>query len=115
MLGLTALLAATGWAAYNDLTGEWVEELHEVIANTMLLLVGLHVAAVVVSSWLHRENLARAMLTGRKAGQPGQGIRGAWHFVAVLLLSAVLGFWYVQWPTSTVSPVGQSTHAHPAR
>jgi cytochrome b len=115
MLGLTALIVATGWATYNEVAGEWVAELHEVIANGMLMLVGLHVAAVVVSSWLHKENLARAMLTGRKAGSPGQGIRSAGYLVAVLLLSAVLGFWYLQLPTANVSPVGQSEHAHPAR
>lgn len=115
MLSLTAVIAATGWATYNDAAGEWVAELHEVIANGMLALVGLHIAAVVVSGWLHKENLVRSMLTGRKPGSPKHSIRSAWHVVAVLLLSAVLGFWYVQWPTSTGSPVGQSDHAHSAR
>jgi cytochrome b len=97
MLALTAAIAATGWATYNELSGEWVAELHEVIANGMLLLIGLHIAAVVVSGWLHRENLARAMLTGRKDGTTSQGIQSAWRVVAVLILAAVAGFWYLQW------------------
>ena len=97
MLVLTAAIATTGWATYNEVAGEWVAELHEVIANGMLLLVALHIAAVFVSGWLHQENLARAMLTGRKSGAPSQGISCAWRVVAVLLLVAVLGFWYMQW------------------
>jgi cytochrome b len=97
MLALTALIATTGWAAYNEVSGEWVAELHEIVANGMLLLVGVHIAAVVVSSWLHRENLARAMLNGRKRGAPGQGIRRAWPSVAIILAAAVLGFWFLQW------------------
>ncbi len=45
------------------------EEIHEVSVNLMLLLIFLHVSGVIISGRLHKENLAKAMITGNKPEQ----------------------------------------------
>lgn len=69
-------------------------EVHEVLANAMLGFVLLHVAGAVVSSLLHRENLVRAMISGRKpAGEdagPVSRSRATRTIGGVLLLAAAL-------------------------
>lgn len=64
VLGIAS--GVTGVMLFQDVGGDAVEELHEVVSYAMLAVVALHVAGVLASSVLHRENLVRAMITGFK-------------------------------------------------
>ena len=95
LLGLGILTGLSGWANYNDIGGEFIEELHEGLAVTMLTVVFIHIAGVLSGSLMHGENLVRAMLNGRKQGMPDEAIRSARPLAGAVLLAwvAVAGWW----------------------
>ena len=67
MAGVLAL-GVTGWMQFTDAYyGEdWVTNLHGMIADGMVVLILGHLGGVALASVRHRENLVRAMITGRK-------------------------------------------------
>lgn len=97
LLGMAILVAASGWATYRQDDQGWIEEAHELAANLMLAIVGVHVLGVLTGSWFHHENLIGAMFTGRKPGDPSQSIGRSMWPVAVALLALLMGFWWNQW------------------
>jgi len=46
--------------------GSFWEEIHEMSSNFMLALIALHILGIVIASRLHKENLIKAMITGKK-------------------------------------------------
>lgn len=97
MLVLLTAAAATGWATYREVAGEWMEDIHETLANLLLGLAAVHVGAVLLMGWLERQSLIVPMISGRKRVPHDQGIRRPWRGVGVLLLAGVLAFWWVRW------------------
>ena len=91
---LTLGTAATGYLCLSEIYGESSEELHEGIATVMLAVVGLHIAAAVVMSFMQKENLPRAMVTGRKtSSNHNLAIRSSHVFVGLLLI-VIAGYFF---------------------
>jgi cytochrome b len=84
-LGVTGFLAARG--------NEAAEEVHELLAWSVIGLVALHVAGVLLHVARRRENLVATMITGRRAGAEVAGIPSARAGVAsvFLVLAVVFG------------------------
>lgn len=76
LIGLVSACGVTGWMMGLDAFWglRWVETLHEVLANTILVMAILHVLAALIESWRHRENLVLAMVTGLKRAPRGNDV-----------------------------------------
>lgn len=108
LLGLSILAGGSGVLLFEDIGGEALEELHELASNAMLCIALIHLAGVVVSSVLHRENLVRAMVTGFKSSRPEQGIHRSYLWLGVIMLTAVVAFWVV-YPATGMMVQGADT------
>ncbi len=90
---LLPLIAAPG--------GEGLAEIHEFFGNFIMVLAAIHVLAVFVDWLLTKENLIKAMITGRKTLDDTEAARqrplvGAWRGLAVAAIVAVLGAFLFQ-------------------
>lgn len=122
MLATLALIVVSGLALQGEEGGrgpvsgfvskglaEALGEVHEGAANFMILLIVVHVLGVIASSILYRENLTRAMVTGRKAVAESSPFRdaqsaGGWRAAALAVALALVGGWLV---ANTTFPAGE--------
>lgn len=102
----------TGYMSLKEIGGESAEEIHEICANVWLGIVIVHLAGVIVGSWVHRENLVRAMITGYKQGASrasgsGSGVSTGLT-VGIALAASVAAFWMWALLTGTVPGASKS-------
>lgn len=68
LMGLVLSLGFTGWLQGTDayFGEEWLQALHEWLANGLLLSAGIHAASAIVMGHIERTRLIKAMVTGVK-------------------------------------------------
>ena len=66
----------------------------------MMVIVVIHIVAVVGASFLHKENLVKAMITGKKTAPHTDAIPESKTLLAIALLAAVVSFWFYQYERS---------------
>ena len=97
VLVLLALAAAVVWTG--AALGEAGEDVHELLAWTLLGVIGLHILAVVLMSLLSRENLVRAMVTGRKPADRHPDAHDArrprWYGLVLAPLVLIAAVWAI--------------------
>jgi cytochrome b len=100
MLSVILPLTLSGYAVWNEWSGEWLEDVHAFFGDAMLAVVLLHLGLIALLSLLRRKNQALPMLTGRATG-PGPDLAKRNHgILAALVLACVIGFWGWQWNAS---------------
>ncbi len=99
-LGITGVMLAQDnvMAALDSMQGydaDLVVSIHSYATDIMLAVVFVHLLGVFVSSFLHKENLARAMVTGSKSGESELGIQKNYNWLAVVMLVIASAFGYL--------------------
>lgn len=109
LLSLGLITGLSGWMIFEDIGGDWLEEVHESAAALMLGVIGMHIAGVMVSGRLHGEKLIPAMFHGMKQGRAEQAINKGRPIVAGLLLLVLISFWVGAFSDSGQILFGEAT------
>lgn len=90
-------LTLSGYVVFNELAGEWVEEIHEFFGEFMLFLVVMHLVMIAIVSVIRRSNIINPMLTGYVAGTGPDLIKHDYKWVAVSMMVGVTAWmlWYM--------------------
>ncbi|MGB7649637.1 MAG: cytochrome b/b6 domain-containing protein [Gallionella sp.] len=95
LLGMGIGLGVTGVMLLQDDVADSVVEIHAYLTNGMLVVIAGHLVGVAMSSFLHKENLVRAMITGHKKGSEQHGITQAYAWLGAALVVAAAVFAYL--------------------
>lgn len=93
MLGLGLGLVLTGYRMATGPENDTIKEVHELFANSFLIIALLHIVGIIVHTLRHKEWIGLSMLSGRKDSVPAhEQITQSHGLVGLLLLLAVVGW-----------------------
>jgi len=97
LLFLGVASSLSGVLVYEDIGGDELVEIHDLVSYVMLFVVAGHILGVLAGSVVHRENLVRAMITGFKYDGQSEGVKQPylWLGVIMLITIVVFGFGYI--------------------
>jgi len=90
MLIMMIGLAITGIML--GLGNEWVEEIHESLAYTMVAVAATHIMGVLFHTIRHRENIAASMFHGKKEAETHEAIPSSRPIIGVIFI-VLIGAW----------------------
>lgn len=124
MMGLALGLGLTGWLMASGGNPEAIEDVHELLANSFLILVVLHIAGVALHTLRHNEMIGLSMIDGRKAQVPdSEAISSPRSVFALLFIALAAAFALQLWNNfdpgartlqlfGTTLQLGESGHGH---
>lgn len=93
MMGCGVTSAISGAMMTSGLKSEWFEEIHEISANTFLVVAAMHVLGIVIHTVRHKELIGLSMVDGKKERVfEGEQISSAYWGMGILLGCVVLLF-----------------------
>ena len=88
MFGLLAGTVLTGL----NMQSEWAEDVHEVLAWSLLAMIVAHLLGLVLHTLRFRENVALSMINGKKRAPKGAAIRSSRPIMGLAMLALSLTY-----------------------
>lgn len=89
MMLLALGLGITGYLMIASPVGESLEDVHEVLANTFIVVVLLHIAGIIMHTVKHKDPIGKSMIDGHKRHVPGTELPVASHTASGLVVLAL--------------------------
>jgi cytochrome b len=93
MMALAIGLAITGYLMTSGPNKETFEDIHEIFANTFIIVVILHIAGIILHTVRHKEMIGLSMIDGKKSDiSEKDAIESSRSAFGVLLIGLVVAF-----------------------
>ncbi|MGZ3746668.1 MAG: cytochrome b/b6 domain-containing protein [Pseudobdellovibrionaceae bacterium] len=93
MMGMALGLGGTGYLMASGPNKEIFEDIHELLANSFIVVVILHVAGIVLHTLRYREMIVLSMVSGKKSGVSSEeGIESSKSGVGTLFIGLLVVF-----------------------